>query len=116
MGVALVWLICLSAGILHTGNFCVLRPTCAFAGTTATVTFAGNDSATVAVSGSSITMNGLACGAATTANTDFINTAGTVTGAETFGADLSRGHPAPGAAPEAPAARSGSPRRPRGFE
>ena len=98
--VALVWLICLSAGILHTGS--ALAATCAFAGTTATVTFAGNDSATVAVSGSSITMNGLACGAATTANTDFINTAGTVTGAETFVLDLSGGHPAPGAAPEAP--------------
>ncbi|HXG25519.1 MAG TPA: calcium-binding protein [Candidatus Binatia bacterium] len=75
--------------------------TCAFAGSTLTITYAANDVVTLAVSGSSITMNGAACGAATTANTNLITTAGTVTGNESLVLDLSGGALAPGSASEA---------------
>jgi hypothetical protein len=70
--------------------------TCAFAGSTMTVTYAANDTVTLAVSGTAITMNGAACGAATTLNTNLITTAGTVTGNETLVISLTGGPFAPG--------------------
>ncbi len=61
-----------------------------------TITYAANDTVTLAVSGTAITMNGVACGAATTLNTNVIATAGTVTGNESLVISLTGGPFAPG--------------------
>src|SRR5687767_13250894 len=74
--------------------------TCAFAGSTMTITYAANDTVTIGVAGTAITMNGVACGAATTANTNLITTAGTVTSNESLVVDLTGGPFAPGPAVE----------------